>query len=273
MKFPPTPSERLMKVLALSFLAACTLSTFGWESDVSPARLGPQAKLPPTQLFYQLSWKGTVNAGNLVFNLGARDPDAPSDYIASVYGGSTGVAAGLFPYKINLYSKLDPATLRPRSSIGVEDQGDEVNTTKTRWNDSSAKSNRSTLKRKSGESKSRDSEFQFSPVYDILSAILNVRSQKLNNGDTLTLPILPFNKPYLAKIQVLGREKFQGRDTIKLSVGLQKIDPKTKELLPYKKMKSSFLWLTDDALRVPLELRTEVFIGDVRMTLTGSKDL
>jgi hypothetical protein len=32
-------------------------------------------------------------------------------------------------------------------------------------------------------------------------------------------------------------------------------------------MKSATLWLSDDANRLPLELRAEVFIGDVRMTL------
>lgn len=271
MNRPPAPSDAPMK--ALVCLLACVLPTFGWESDVTPPALGPQPKLPPTELQYRLSWKGTVNAGNLTFTFGATDPDSPSDYIAKVYGGSTGVAAGLYPYKISFYSKLDPATLRPRSFIGVEDEGDEVNTTKTKWNGYVVRSSRTTLKRKNGESKTRDSEFRFTPVHDVFSAILNVRSQKLNNGDTLTLPLQPFNKPYLAKIQVLGREKFQGRDTIKLSVALQKIDPKTKELLPYKKMKSSTMWLTDDAQRVPLELRSEVFIGDVRMSLTGAKTL
>jgi hypothetical protein len=38
-------------------------------------------------------------------------------------------------------------------------------------------------------------------------------------------------------------------------------------------MKSTTLWLSDDANRIPVELRSEVFIGDVRMTLSGHRKL
>jgi hypothetical protein len=48
---------------------------------------------------------------------------------------------------------------------------------------------------------------------------------------------------------------------------------KDLSLKPYKKMKTSTLWITDDEDRVPLELRVEAFIGDVRMTLTGQQKL
>ena len=84
---------------------------------------------------------------------------------------------------------------------------------------------------------------------------------------------MPFNKPYLLRVHVTGREKFDGRDTIKLDVSLQKIDPATKELLPYAKMKKTTLWLSDDANRIPVELRAEAFIGDVRMTLAAARKL
>ena len=60
------------------------------------------------------------------------------------------------------------------------------------------------------------------------------------------------------------------RKTIRLSVGMQKIDRKTLELRPYKKMKrDAMLWLSDDDDRIPVELRAAVFIGDVRAVLTG----
>jgi hypothetical protein len=117
------------------------------------------------------------------------------------------------------------------------------------------------------------SEFRFTPMHDVFSAMLQVRSHKLADGDRLVLPILPFDKPYLLRVHVVGREKFADRDTIKLSVSLQKIDPKTKALLPYHKMKKTTLWLSDDANRIPVEIRSEVFIGDVRMTLASARKL
>lgn len=261
-----------MKTLAL--LLTISLPAFAdWKSEVTPAVLGPQPKLVPQQFEYRLSWKGMVDAGKLTFTFGEEDPKFPSDYCASVEGGSTGLAAKLYRQKLSVMSRLDPATLRPRSAVGVQDEGDEVNITRTTWNGPLVSSEHTIRIVKNGKQGTVDSEFRFTPVYDVFSAMLHVRSKKLEDGETLVMPIQPFDKPYLLRVQVLGHEKFADRDTIKLSVALQKIDPKTKELLPYKKMKSSTLWLSDDANRIPVELRSEVFIGDVRMTLAAAKKL
>jgi hypothetical protein len=53
---------------------------------------------------------------------------------------------------------------------------------------------------------------------------------------------------------------------------MRKIDRKTNELLPYKKLKQdATLWLSDDADRMPVELRAAAFIGDVRVTQISLK--
>jgi hypothetical protein len=107
-------------------------------------------------------------------------------------------------------------------------------------------------------------------VFDIFSAMLHVRSQKLDTGDTMSLLVQPFGAAYLLRVRVDGREVHNGRKTIRLNVGMRKIDRKTLELLPYKKLKKdAVLWLSDDADRVPVELRAAVFIGDIRATLVS----
>ena len=40
------------------------------------------------------------------------------------------------------------------------------------------------------------------------------------------------------------------------------------ELKEYKKLKRATMWISDDEERLPVELRTEVFVGDVRSVLT-----
>ncbi len=51
---------------------------------------------------------------------------------------------------------------------------------------------------------------------------------------------------------------------------MRKIDRATHELQPYKKLKKpGTIWLSDDAERIPLELRAAVYIGDVRAVLTS----
>jgi hypothetical protein len=257
----------------LLFLALALPASADWKTEVTPAKLGPHPKITPQALDYRLTWNGMVNAGKLSFTFGTKDPKFPSDYGAKASGGSTGVASALYRTKFTMMSRLDPATLRPRVAVGIADEGDEVNTTRTTWHGPLVKSEQTIRITKNGKSGTINREFRFTPVHDVFSAMLHVRSQKLNNGDKLVIPLQPFDKPYLMTVNVLGREKFAGRDTIKMSVALQKIDPKTKALLPYKKMKSSTLWLSDDANRIPVELRSEVFIGDVRMTLAGARKL
>ncbi len=261
-----------MKTAAL-LLALSLPALAEWKAEVTPAKLGPHPRLAPQQFGYRLSWNGMVDAGKLTFTFGKPDAKYPSDYVSRVTGGSTGIASKLYDYKIALISRLDPATLRPRAFVGVQDEGKEVVTTRSTWAGTRVSTEHVTKIAKTGAETKLESKFLFTPVHDLFSAMLHVRSHKLADGDKLAIPLMPFNKPYLLRLQVLGREKFAGRDTIKLSVALQKIEPKSKTLLPYKKMKSSTLWLSDDANRIPVELRTEVFIGDVRMTLADARKL
>ena len=261
-----------MKVAAL-LLALSLPALADWKDEVTPAKLGPHPKIVPQQFDYRLSWNGMLDAGKLTFTFGQADPKFPSDFVSRVNGGSTGLASKLYDYKVAMISRLDPATLKPRAFVGVQDEGKEVVTTRSTWAGTQVSSEHVTKVTKTGVETKVDTKFIYTPVHDVFSAMLHVRSHKLADGDKLALPLMPFNRPYLMRIQVLGREKFAGRDTIKLSVALQKIEPTTKNLLPYKKMKSATLWLSDDANRIPVELRSEVFIGDVRMTLSGARKL
>ena len=80
--------------------------------------------------------------------------------------------------------------------------------------------------------------------------------------------ILPFKSPYFLKVKVEAKEKHAGKDAIRLSFAMQKIQFDTHELVAYKKLKKPVtLWLSDDTDRIPLELRASVYIGDVRAVL------
>ncbi len=261
-----------MKTLAL-LLALAIPAAADWRKEVTPAKLGPHPRLSPHQLDYQLSWKGMLQAGRLSFTFGERNPKGVSGYRVSARGGSRGLAAKLFPYQIDFRSRLDPSTLRPRSFTGIEDEGNEIKTTHSVWNGSTIRSTETTRVVKTGAQKEKKSEFTHPAVHDIFSCLLHVRSHPLKSGSTLVMPLQPFDKPYLARIHVQGREKLGGRDAIRLSLSLQRIDPASKELRAYKKLKSATLWLSDDQDRIPLEIRSSVFIGDVRMSLAGSRKL
>ena len=108
----------------------------------------------------------------------------------------------------------------------------------------------------------------------MFSAILWIRSQRLAPGDDHTLLLLPFKSPYLLNVKVEAKEQHLGRDALRLSVALRKIDRKSLTLGNYKKLRKPVtVWLSDDADRIPIELRAAVYIGDVRAVLTGFRKI
>jgi hypothetical protein len=65
--------------------------------------------------------------------------------------------------------------------------------------------------------------------------VLLIRSNKLDNGEQIIQVIQSFNALYLTKIIVLGSEKINGHDAIKLRISLTKI-MSNLSLMPYKKI-------------------------------------
>jgi hypothetical protein len=257
-------------LLALLLLLSGPLAA-DWREELAPGKPGHHPPLAPVTLHYTLSWKGMIDAGSLTFSFGRPDPAHPRDYRITASGGSSGLASKLFPYKVNLASHLDPVRLRPRRFRGIEVEGDELTVTESTFYGAKVRSTETNRPHKAAPERKWTSEFRFAPAFDAFSAILQVRSQPLKAGDSLSYALVPFNTPYLVSIRVLGRERHLGRDAIKLAVSMRKIDPKSFRLVPYKKLKSATLWISDDADRIPLELRSEVFIGDVRMSLREIK--
>lgn len=258
--------------LALIFFSPL-LGAQSWEPTIKPFRPGSQPALTPTKLSYNLSWNGALKAGKLNFDFGKPDKRYPRMFISQAYGGSMGPAALLFPYKYTITSFTYKGSYKPAVSVAYENDSKKTTTTTNRYKSSGVEHKEVKTSLLDKSTKTKTHTFGFANSHDAISAMLYIRGQKLNNGDVLNLCIHPFASPYYANITVIGREKHRGRQCIKLDVKLRKIDLKTKQLKTYKKLKSATLWLTDDSQRIPLELRTKVFIGDVRAVLVSEKPL
>jgi Protein of unknown function (DUF3108) len=252
----------------------CLLAEPSWKPELTSPLPGAFPKPAPTSLTFQVSWNGSVNAGTVRIEFAPPDIAKPGCYLIRSSASSHGAAALLFPYHTSFWSELTTTSLRPRFFHAVETDHRETVTTTVRHFPTRVESCKITKPLKSGVSKQTDRLFEWNPVFDLFSAMLHIRSQKLGTGDKITLLIHPFDTPYLLRIKVQSREVHQGRNAIRLSVGLRKINRKTSELIAYKKLKQdATLWLSDDADRIPIELRAAAFIGDVRATLTALKRL
>lgn len=241
-----------------------------WKGQLTSAAPGPFPILAPTVLEMKVSWKGMISAGTIRVEFAPPDVKKPGTYVVRSSAESIGAATLLFPFKTNYWTELDPVSLRPQLFHAVETDDKETVDTTVRFSPNRLLSEQVTKNLKTGKIDKSKRGYAFSPVFDIYSAMMFVRSQKLDVGDKFVLVVNPFGTAYLLRVQVQGRELHEGKNSIRLTMGMRKIDRKTQELLPYKKLKKdATLWLSDDAARVPLELRAAVFIGDVRATLTA----
>jgi len=245
-----------------------------WKNELSSAKPGDWPAIPTCVLDFKVSWNGMLDAGSMRLEFAPHGIHKPGRLVARSSAASTGAASVLFPYRSDFWSEMDPTSHKPRLFHAVE-TGCRVKVT-THVNHRQGRVEYAETTEPLNQSASTRSEgvFRFTPVYDIFSAMLHVRSQRLAAGDKITLVVHPFDNPYLLRVRVIGREPHLGRPAIHLAVGMAKIDRRTLELRAYRKMnREASLWLSDDADRIPIELRAAVFIGDIRATLVDFRKL
>jgi len=257
-------------LIPLSLSLACALGAPAWEAELSPARPGSHPAITPCTLEFTLSWNGMLKAGVLTMDFAPRGEKKPGSFVIKSSASSQGAAAALFPYKHNYWSEISPATLASRYFQATEEDSGEKVVTTNRFSPSKVDVKESSTDLKSKSVGTESFTFPYGSARDLFSAILYIRSQKLAPGEEHTLLLLPFKTPYLLKVRVEAREKHLGRDALRLSFALRKIDRTTLGLGTYKKLRKPVtVWLSDDADRIPIELRASVYIGDVRAVLTG----
>lgn len=223
----------------------------------------------PSKLEFSLSWKGMLKAGALDIEFAPRGVKKPGSFVIKSSASSRGAAATLFPYDHNFWSEIDPRSLQSKFFHSTESYSDEDIITTNRYSFSKVLINEKSIDSETGKISVEKITFPIGPARDIFSAMLHLRSQKLNLGDEITMLLLPFKSPYLLKVRVDAKEKHMSKDAIKLSVSMRKIDRDTHTLVEYKKLKKPvILWLSDDSDRIPLEIRASVYIGDIRAVLT-----
>ena len=256
----------LVLFLTTAFLAAAPV----WEGELTSPKPGPHPTISPSILDFNLSWKGMVKAGSLRLEFAPAGFKKPGSFVTKSTASSEGAATLLFSYKHSHWSEIHPTNLTAKYFHSTEDDDKESAVTTNRYNSSGVSVKETTTQLKGGAVATEAYKFPFGPAHDMYSAILFIRSQKLDVGDEHTLLLLPFKSPYLLKARVEAKEKHMGRDTLRMSFSMRKIDRTAHELKPYKKLKKPVtVWLSDDADRVPLELRAAVYIGDVRAVLTS----
>lgn len=103
-------------------------------------------------------------------------------------------------------------------------------------------------------------------TYDTYSSFYYIRTLPLEVGKSVFVSILDKKQVWNVEVQVLKKEQI---DSILGRVNTILIKPLIKSEGIFQKKGAIYIWLTDDARRIPVQMKTKVAIGSVTATLVG----
>lgn len=242
--------------------------------DLQDRKLGPLAALSPQsdktfsapwqgeQLKFGLYYSGIKVGTAYIKNRGIVDINGRSAYVIQTSAFSASVIDTVFKVRdINL-SWLDAQNFY---SLGYSQSLREGHYQRDEWVlfDYPTNTYHGELSKKSG---TREISGPLTaPVLDMLTALYFVRGQNLENGKDVVFDIVNREEQYPLVVKVIKRE------TVKTPAGKFKcvvVEPQFRgEGIFVSKGKSLQVWLTDDERKLPVKMKTEVFIGSVSAQL------
>jgi Protein of unknown function (DUF3108) len=231
-----------------------------WLGSLTSAKgPGSFAAPPPMRLVYRFGWSGIQAATADIHFFSPTQ----TTFEVDASGATSGLARALFRLDIYHRATENKTTLKPIHFFQEEKYRQEIVKTNVDFLPDYVTGLREKIP---SDRPSKPNVFKFSPIFDLTTALLWVRSQPLENGDTESIVVWASNAPYLATIKVLGRETVkingQKQNAIKLDIRLKGIDKKMR-LKDHKLFKGGRGWLSDDDKRIPLRIEADIFIGYV----------
>ncbi|MBN8422099.1 MAG: DUF3108 domain-containing protein [Verrucomicrobia bacterium] len=259
----------LLGVLGQSLTCAQTPE---WVKELTPGTAGTHRKVPPCKLTFDIGWSHVMTAGQATLTV----REAGNFWRADATAASTGLARTLWKYDCEMTSIMHRGDLRAHYLQHRETDSAETCRYRVSFERHRVitETHVEPVKGTPGQS---TAVCPYGPMDDILSVILYVRSLELKDGQKITRVVQPWDTPYLTTFEVLGRETIvyggEKRPCIKLGLQIRKIDRTTLALSAYKKMKTATIWVSDDELRIPIEMNASVFVGFMFARLTKFETL
>lgn len=249
-----------------------------WQEQVVFKEVGKYNDVRPSNYHYQLSWNNILTAGVANMNLSF---DKEGNIVSKVNGQTSSLARLFWKFDFIFDSLIDKSTLKPKSvNWKLKERKEEMTINNNFANDKvKCKIIVSKLGKKSYSNQDNPSIknkfFRFHNTHDISSAVLYLRSLEYKIGDEVFIVIWPQDNAYFIKLKFIKREKrkynFGKIPTLCFEVGIKKIRGKKLKLKNYRKAKKGKIWLSDDNYRMPVEIRSEVFIGDIVCKMSQRK--
>lgn len=103
-------------------------------------------------------------------------------------------------------------------------------------------------------------------IYDPISAFYRVRDMDMEVGNPLFVRVFDNGKLYDVEVQVLKKEKVRvPAGTFDTVV----VKPILKSEGIFMRKGDVYIWLTDDARKIPVKMKSKVKVGDINAVLVG----
>jgi hypothetical protein len=245
---------------ASSLTPAPTNPSSNLPSVSAPAIARPRSEysLPVGQTFvYGAVWR-VFNAG--IATLRMEKAGAEDRVVGAA--DAMGSAAVLYHVQDRYESFLDPATFCSRNSSRRIEEGRRRVDTNITFDYSRSKA---VLEQKNLKKNTDKHEEHAIPncVTDVLSAIYYVASLPLQVGSTYNFPLSDGGEALVVNVHVEGKEQIK---TPAGTFNTIRVQPETPSGLLKEKGKI-WVWYSDDAARIPVQVRTHMYWGTLTFTL------
>jgi hypothetical protein len=230
-----------------------------WREELSSPEPGGFPPLRPMTLVYQCGWSG-LSAGQVDVEFLRPSPNI---CVLEAKAMTTGLARALWRLDAMHVARANVSRMRPLSLRQTEIYHYQTIRTEVDFDEAGVDRLR---KSTADKNPARRKRYDFPNLFDLQTALLYVRSQKLQTGQIYRIVVFPATTPYLATITVLGRERIKVKagtyPAIKVDLKLEKVTSDMK-LEPHGKFKRATGWLSDDEDRLPLRMNAQIFVGSV----------
>ena len=247
-------------VLAAMVASVCEAAEL-WRDKIGPETPGPFPLVRPFSGEFRFGWSDIEAA-----SAKARLWYSGDEIIVEVEGGTNGLARTLWQLDARHRAVILKEGLKPVGFSQLEKYTKKRVRTEAVFKPDGLWRIRAVTP--DPKNVARWKRIKVEPVRDIISAMLLIRSQILNNGDRIGVVAFPGDAPFLVEVTVAKREQIrisgELRKAIKLDFQIQRIDVKKKgRLVPHGKFRSGSVWISDDENRIPLRAEVDIFVGYV----------
>ncbi|MEI6278357.1 MAG: DUF3108 domain-containing protein [Verrucomicrobiae bacterium] len=252
----------MLAAVGLCLAASLTLLHADWRDSLTRDEPGKFPMLRPFEAEFRLGWTD-IDAGRARVKVTGNDGGVIR---LDATGATTGLARVLWQLDASLESTTARNGLRTIYTVEKENYADRSITTQIVARPDGIWRLRENFPE--GENPARWKRIKISPLRDIFSGVLFLRSQPLVPGESVSAVIFPGDCPFFVEIKVAGTGPLTvagtTRDTIRLELKIQKINLKKDfRLEPHGKFHSGTVWLSNDDDRIPLRVELDIFIGYV----------